>query len=74
MKLTQPVLIQSYVDEFELHGYEYETIGETGKVLSKVEERQGVTNAKQTKFRPRVGKLLHIWWDEDRIDWKIGTQ
>ena len=68
MKLTQPVLLQSYVDEFELPTYEYETPGEPGKVLTKVEDGQGVCQSVQTKFRSGVGKLLHMMrWSRPEI-------
>lgn len=59
MKMTQPVLLQSYKDEFQLPDFEY-VPDEAGKVLSKTEEGQGVSNHDQTKFRSRVGKLLHM--------------
>ena len=68
LKLTQPVLLQSYEDEFQLPDYEYETPGEPGKVLTKVEEGQELNPNEQFKYRSGVGKLLHMMrWSRPEI-------
>jgi hypothetical protein len=62
LKITQPVLLQSFHDEFPLPNSErkFKTPAEPGQVL----ERGGAANCegpeKQTKFRSGVGKLLHL--------------
>ena len=40
LKFAQPVLMQSFDDEFELPTTRYDSPGEPGKILSKVEEGQ----------------------------------
>ena len=40
LRFTQPVLLQSYVDEFKLPDYEYMTPAESGQVLGKTVEGQ----------------------------------
>ena len=60
MKFTQPVLLQSYQDEFLLPKAEYETPATPGQVLSKVQPGNAVSSTKQRKFRSGVGKLLHM--------------
>jgi hypothetical protein len=61
MKLTQPVLIQSFEDEFDLsNAKSYITPGELGKTLYWGEHEQLVDAMMQTIFRSGVGKLLHL--------------
>ena len=68
IKFTQPVLLQSFKDEFELPNRNYETPGEPGKVLTKVIEGTEVDNKMQTEFRSGVGKLLHLMrWSRPEI-------
>ena len=68
MKFTQPVLLQSYTDEFQLPASEYTSPGEPGKVLSKADEDQALDKQSQSKFRPGVGKLLHMMrWSRPEI-------
>jgi hypothetical protein len=53
MKLTQPVMIQSFVDEFDLptDGPAPNTPAETGQVLSKGEENTKMPIDRQKKYR-----------------------
>jgi hypothetical protein len=61
MKLTQPVLLQSYVDEFDLPGGEVpKTPAVPGDVLQPCEKENQVTISDQRLFRKGVGKLLHM--------------
>ena len=68
LKFTQPVLIQSYQDEFDLPTTSYKTPAEPRKLLSKVEEGQEVNKKEQKIFRSAVGKLLHMMrWSRPEI-------
>jgi len=70
MKLTQPVMIQSFSDEFELpeDGNSPRTPAEPGSVLSKGEERNLVKRDRQKFYRSGVGKLLHMMrWTRPEI-------
>jgi hypothetical protein len=62
MKLTQPVMIQSFVDEFDLptDGPAPNTPAETGQVLSKGEENMKMPIDRQKKYRSGTGKMLHM--------------
>eukprot|EP00957_Ditylum_brightwellii_P009146 691518-Ditylum_brightwellii.AAC.1 len=62
MKLMQPVLLQSYEDEFELNqrGLMPHTSAEMGSVLER-EEGDGVLSKKEhSKYQTDVGKLVHM--------------
>jgi hypothetical protein len=71
VRFTQPVLLQSYVNEFSIKsGRLVHTPAETGKVLVKGEdEDESQLNAKeQTKYISGVGKLLHMMrWSRPNI-------
>ena len=62
-KFTQPVMIQSFRDEFEL-GKECAktpvTPTDPGTVLVKAEDKDKVGQKRQTYYRSGVGKLLHM--------------
>jgi len=62
LKLIQPVLIHSFVDEFEIEEEtSAETAGAPGAVLTPVQnEIDAVRTEVQTKFRSGIGKLLHL--------------
>jgi hypothetical protein len=63
MKITQPVLIQSFEAEFDLPsgvGTDYNTPAEPGQILE-VEGLEGLLSQReQTVFRSGVGKLLYL--------------
>jgi hypothetical protein len=66
IKLTQPVLLQSFVDEFDLQPTEAQTPAPAGEVLQKVEEV--MSDQEQFKYRSGVGKLLHLMkWSRPEI-------
>jgi hypothetical protein len=61
MKLTEPVLMQIFEDEFDLlNAKSYITPGEPGKTLYSGKHEELVDATRQTKFRSGVGKLLHL--------------
>ena len=60
LKFTQPVLLQSFEDEFELPEREVATPAVPGSVLPKVEKGKQLSGTRQTKYRSGVGKLMHI--------------
>ena len=62
IKFTQPVLIQSLSDEFNLpeDGPEPLTPTEAGQILMPCKEGEGMNPVGQTKYRSGVGKLLHM--------------
>jgi hypothetical protein len=59
LKFTQPVLLQSYEDEFDLPNAVPMTPAAPGSVLLKGEGEQ-MTDEHQSKYRSGVGKLLHM--------------
>ena len=59
LKFTQPVLLQSYEDEFDLPNAVPTTPAAPGSVLLKGEGEQ-MTDEQQSKYRSGVGKLLHM--------------
>ena len=60
IKFTQPVLIQSFEDEFNLPNGKFKTPAELGKVLEKCEDGQEVSDKEQSQYRSAVGKVLHM--------------
>ena len=68
MKLTQPVLIQSFSDEFDLPTKDYNTPAEPKSVLRHSEDNEVLSAEKQTKYRSGVGKLMHLMrWSRPEI-------
>ena len=60
VKITQPVLLQSFNDKFELPGTQYFTPAETGQVLVPCKDEDALSSNKQAVYRSGVGKLLHL--------------
>ena len=60
VKFTQPVLLQSFTDEFGIGGSKHETPAPAGEILRKGEEKDFVSTDKMTKYRSGTGKLLHL--------------
>ena len=62
IKITQPVLIQSFADEFGLDPtcHTPSTPAAPGSMLMKPSEDQLVDGDMQTKYRSGVGKMLHL--------------
>jgi hypothetical protein len=69
MKLTQPVLLQSYNDEFDLpNGDKPNTPAVPGSVLLRGDAKDNVKTEEQTVYRSGVGKLLHMMkWSRPEI-------
>jgi hypothetical protein len=60
-EITQPVLLQSLGDEFDLPDGEYpDTPAVPGSILMKGLPDNNVSNDEQTTYRSRTGKLLHM--------------
>ena len=74
IKITQPVVLQSLKDEFELsEGQNPLTPAEPGSVLTKEGEAELLKHKDQTKYRSGVGKLLHMMkWSRPEIANSIG--
>ena len=68
LKFTQPVLMQSFVDEFNL--LEGLTPAEPGMVLMKAKEDEAIDAATQSMYWSGVGKLIHMmkWSRPDMLD------
>ena len=61
LQITQPVLMQSFVDEFALpEGSAAATPAEPGSVLMKAWAYEAVDAELQTMYQSGVGKLIHI--------------
>ena len=62
IKITQPITIQSFEDEFNLSEFKkpITTPGEPGKVLTAATDEDKVENRLQYLFRKGTGKLLHL--------------
>jgi hypothetical protein len=61
MKITQPVLLQSLKDEFELPDREYTIPAPAGEVLHPDDPGDELLDPSgQTKYRSGVGKLMHM--------------
>ena len=63
IKLTQPVLLQSFEDEFEMEetGREAFTPAVAGSVLNPdVPAEEVISKEEHSKYRTRTGKLLHV--------------
>jgi hypothetical protein len=61
IRFTQPVLLQSYTDEFNLpEETKPTTPADDGQILVPCEPSDGVKETEQTSYRTGVGKLLHM--------------
>ena len=62
MKLTQPVMIQSFLDKFDTNtdGMKPRTPAIPGSILTKGDDRSNLTMKEQKKYWSGVGKLLHM--------------
>ncbi|KAL7574402.1 hypothetical protein ACA910_008497 [Epithemia clementina (nom. ined.)] len=60
IKLTQPVLIRSFNDEFELPNEAHSTPSTPGEVLEPCQPEELLNPTDQKTYRSGVGKLLHL--------------
>ena len=59
-KMTQPVLIQSFKDEFDLPGERPPNPAPAGELLKRGTDKEFVSKTEQKTYRTGVGKLLHM--------------
>ena len=60
VRFTQPVLLQSFTDEFAMSGTKHETPAPAGEILRKGDEEDFVSTENMKKYRSGTGKLLHL--------------
>ena len=60
LKFTQPVLIQSFQDEFDLPTQKYTTPAKAGEMLTNCEEKDALSAGEQTIYRSAVGKAMFL--------------
>ena len=61
LKITQPVLMKSFADEFDLpEGSAPTTPGEPGLVLMKARDDEAIDGTVQSMYQSGVGKLIHM--------------
>ena len=60
LKFTQPVLLQSFSDKFEMPSQKYNTPAIPGTVLIPGTEAERLSAKEATKYRSGVGKLMHM--------------
>ena len=64
----QPVMLQSFKEEFDLPTWAPNTPGEPGKNLSKAKESESVSPEETTYYRKGTGKILHMMrWSRPEI-------
>ena len=68
LTFTQPVMLQSFKDEFDLPTLEPNTPLEPGKILIKAKEGESVPPEEITYYHKGTGKLLHMMrWSRPEI-------
>ena len=69
LRMTQPVLIQSFKDEFNIEDKNTpRTPAPEGQVLRRAEEKDSLKGLEATKYRSGVGKLIHLMkWSRPEI-------
>ena len=68
VQLTQPVLLQSFADEFELPKGDNPTPSVPGDVLRKGKSNEILSVKEMTKYKSGMGKLLHLMkWSRPEI-------
>ena len=60
MKITQPVMIQNFGDEFEILEKKPRTPSEAGTVLEQCRDGAQVDKKRHLYYLKGVGKLLHL--------------
>lgn len=71
LRITQPVLMQSFADEFNLlEGLTPVTPAEPGLVLMKAKDHKVINGAMQSMYQSGVGKLIHMmkWLRPDMLN------
>jgi len=60
LKITQPVIMQSFADEFNLPSKNPVTLILARYIIKKGEENKLIDKDKQLSYRSRVGKMIHV--------------
>ena len=60
LKFTQPILIQSYTDKFELLTRMYKTPAQAGSVLVAGEKEEALNPLIQKEYSSGTGKAMHV--------------
>ena len=60
LKLTQPVILQSYTNEFELPNCKYPTPTMAGGCLTRCEVKDALGPIENIKYRSSVGKMMRV--------------
>ena len=60
LKCTQPVLLHSFSDEFEMPSRKYSTPAVAGTVLTPGTKDEWFSAKEATKYQSGVGKLMHL--------------
>jgi hypothetical protein len=71
MKSTQPVLLRSFIDEFDVNkSVEMSLPAKAGQVVVKVEEKDVMSDVMKTKYCSGIGKLryLETWLRTDILN------
>ena len=67
-KFTQPFLVKSFKDEFDMPNCITINPGDPGTALAKAEEDDKVSQKRTTYFRRGAGKMLHMMhWSRSEI-------
>ena len=60
LKITQPIIIQIFIDEFDLLNRNLITLMPTGHITKKGEEYELINKKEQKTYQSGVGKMLHL--------------
>ena len=60
LKFTQPVLIQSFKDKFDLPTQMYNTPAKAGKILTKCKKSNALNDKDQMIYQAEVGKTMYL--------------
>ena len=60
LKFTQPVMIQSFSDEFDVENTGQSVPATAGQILARCDPDSGMTKTMQKKYRSGTRKLLHM--------------
>jgi len=72
LKFTQPVILQSFIDEFGIGKDKPVTPMIPGTVLTKCNPENALSPSRQTKYRSGVGKLLYMaGWSRPDIQYAV---
>jgi hypothetical protein len=69
--ITQPVLVQSLLNEFDAINNNYSTPAPAGKLLQHTENAKEIKKIEMNKYQAGIGKLLYLlhWLKLYHKDW-----